>query len=211
MLFCAIVGAGDFYPEHFDKSKYGFIIAADGGVKSLEKIGITPDLIVGDLDSSDRLPAGVPLVKFKVEKDETDMHLALLEGAKRGYRGFVLFGGVGGRIDHTFANYCLLKYAKEQGYTAYLIDKDYYSFVIKNEERELLGRRGAAFSVFAFGTEAGGVSVRGGKYAAEDVTLSPDFPLGVSNSFTGGPVSISVTDGSLLVMAEYPEKNSDFY
>ena len=203
MRVCAIVGAGDFYSERFEIEKYEFIIAADGGALSLEKIGIRPNLIVGDLDSLNFAPTGVEIRRFKVEKDETDMHLALIEGAKRGYDTFYIFGGVGGRIDHTFANYCLLKYAKEQGFSVYLMDKDYYSFVIKNESVSIFGKEGRTFSAFAFGGEARGVSIIGAKYEARDIIMTPDFPLGVSNSFISEKAELSVKDGALLVMAEY--------
>ena len=203
MKICAIVGAADFYSERFFRDSYELIIAADGGFSSLSKIGVTPDVLVGDMDSLEGLPSGIEICRFKVEKDETDMMLALLEGAKRGYDVFHIFGGVGGRIDHTFANYCLLKYAKDRGISAYLMDKDYYAFVIKNEKIELCGGCGKTFSLFAFGAAATGVTVRGAKYEVENATITPEFAIGVSNSFVGESTEIAVTDGSLLVMAEY--------
>lgn len=203
MKICAIVGAADFFSERFSPGSYELIIAADGGFSSLSKIGITPDVIVGDMDSLDSIPAGVESCRFKVEKDETDMMLALIEGVERGYNTFHIFGGVGGRIDHTFANYCLLKYAKDRGVSAYLMDKDYYAFVIKNEKTELCGDCGKTFSLFAFGANANGVTVRGAKYEVENATITPEFAIGVSNSFIGVPAEIEVRDGALLVMAEY--------
>ncbi|MBQ8529297.1 MAG: thiamine diphosphokinase [Clostridia bacterium] len=139
---------------------------------------------------------------FPVEKDETDTHLAYLEGAKRGYTAFRVYGGVGGREDHTFANYSLLLYAKNRGHSMTLVGDGYESFVIKNESVTLSGRLGATLSVFAFGGRASGVNILGAKYEARDVTLSPEFPLGVSNSFLRGEVKLSVKDGALLVMRE---------
>ena len=139
---------------------------------------------------------------FPVEKDETDTHLAYLEGAKRGYTSFRVYGGVGGREDHTFANYSLLLYAKNRGHSMTLVGDGYESFVIKNESVTLSGRPGATLSVFAFGGRASGVNILGAKYEAKDVTLSPEFPLGVSNSFLRGEVKLSVKDGALLVMRE---------
>ena len=139
---------------------------------------------------------------FPVEKDETDTHLAYLEGAKRGYTAFRVYGGVGGREDHTFANYSLLLYAKNRGHSMTLVGDGYESFVIKNESATLSGRPGAPLSVFAFGGSASGVNILGAKYEARDVTLHPEFPLGVSNSFLRGEVWLSVKDGALLVMRE---------
>ena len=202
MKVCAIVGAGDFFPERFEKEKYGFIIAADGGWRTLLNIGVTPDLVVGDFDSS-TAPIEFECVRHKVEKDETDMHLAYLEGAQRGYDTFYVFGGVGGREDHTFANYCLLYYAKQEKNQMYLMARDSYSFVIENEDITLAADSGKTFSIFAFGSDARRVSIRGAKYNTDNVTLKCSFPLGVSNSFTDSTVTVTVGDGALLIMSEY--------
>lgn len=200
MKVCAIVGAGDFFPCRFEKDKYDFIIAADGGCESLLKSGITPDLVIGDFDSGG-VPENIEYKRYKVEKDETDMHLAFLEGVCRGYDTFYIFGGVGGSEDHTFANYCLLYYAKKQGKTMYLVGENAYWFVIENESVTLSGNIGGRLSLFAFGGAASGVTVKGAKYEADDVTLTPEFPLGVSNSFTEVSAEISVKSGALLIMS----------
>ena len=203
MKICAIVGAGDFFPERFDRNKYDFIIAADGGAQSLDKIGITPNLVVGDFDSG-YIPDGVEHIRYKVEKDETDTHLAFAEGVCRGYDIFYVFGGVGGREDHTFANYCLLYYAKKQKKQMYLMSKNSYSFIIEDEEIALQGMCGGTFSVFSFGGDASGVCIKDAKYEAENINLKSDFPLGVSNSFTEkGKARISAKRGALLIMSEY--------
>lgn len=201
MSICYIVGAGEFYGEIKPRDD-DLVIAADGGYDTLMRLGARCDLLLGDMDSRATENVGVETVTFPVEKDETDTHLAYLEGAKRGYTSFRVYGGVGGREDHTFANYSLLLYAKNRGHRMVLVGKGYESFVVKNQRITLTGRQGATFSVFALGGVCQGVSVAGGKYDATDVTLSPEFPLGVSNSFVGGEVTLSVRNGSLLVMRE---------
>ena len=143
------------------------------------------------------------IITHPVEKDETDMHLAYEIGKSKGYTEFCFYGGVGGREDHTFANYCLLLKVKNDKNQAYLIGKNAESFVIKNEKIKIFGKDGEKVSVFAFGGEAHGVSVKGLKYEANNVTLGMDFPLGVSNSFGKlGVGEISVTSGALLIMKE---------
>ena len=96
MNICYIVGAGELYgspsPEEGD-----FVIAADGGLDALRSLGIRCDLLVGDMDSVSAVDYSGEIIRHPVEKDETDMHLAYLEGVKRGYDKFVLFGCVGGR------------------------------------------------------------------------------------------------------------------
>ena len=201
MKKCYIVGAGElhgsFVPEMGD-----LVIAADGGYDRLISLGIAPSLVVGDLDSVKDTPEGVEIIRHKVEKDETDMHLAYLEGASRGYEEFEIYGGTGGREDHTFANYCLLYYIRQHGGRAKLIGKNTVSTVIINEEIELFGTEGATFSVFAFGKDAKDVSVLGAKYEARGADLSMSFPLGVSNSHLSGKARVSVGDGALLIISE---------
>ena len=199
MKVCYIVGAGEFYGE-LNPEDSDLVIAADGGLDTLNSLGIKCDLLVGDMDSLTKAHDTVDTVLHPVEKDETDMYLSYLEGVKRGYEKFVLFGGVGGREDHTFANYSLLLYAKQHGHDMKLISNQCEVFVIKNEEILLTADAGDTLSVFAFGKTASGVFIRGAKYEASDITLTPEFPLGVSNEFVGKCVSLSVKDGALLVM-----------
>ena len=199
MKVCYIVGAGEFYGM-LSPAQTDLVIAADGGLDTLNSLGVRCDLLVGDMDSLTGRKGEIELIKYPVEKDETDMHLAYLEGLKRGYENFVLYGGVGGREDHTFANYSLLLYAKLHGHNMKLISKNREVFVIKDEKIDLMGTTGDTLSVFAIGGIAQGVTIRGAKYETEGATLTPDFPLGVSNEFSGESVSLSVKDGALLVM-----------
>ena len=199
MGICYIVGAGEFYGS-FKPCGDDLVIAADGGYESLTKRNIRCDVLIGDMDSLEKIPSGPEILRHRVEKDETDMHLAYLEGQKRGYTEFMLYGGVGGRPDHTFANYCLLSYIKENGGCARLIDNGYIAYVIKNESVHVTGNEGDGISVFAFGGDAYGISVKGLYYELDSGTLTPSFPLGVSNHFTEKEGVISVRDGMLLII-----------
>ena len=201
MDICYIVGAGEFHGQ-FAPDETDLVIAADGGYDSLISHGIRCDLLIGDLDSIDSRPEGITLLKFPVVKDDTDTFLAFKEGYARGYRVFHIYGGTGGRPDHTYANYQLLLYAKNRGAEAYLFDKDTKSFVLKNETSVLCGKRGVTFSVFSISSRARGVTIKGAKYETEGATLDQEFPLGVSNSFKSTHVKLTVSDGTLLIMIE---------
>lgn len=200
---CYLVGAGDFVLDQAPESS-DLIIAADGGYDSLVKAGLKPDLIIGDMDSikSQKTLHGVEVISFPVKKDETDMHLGYIEGAKRGYTDFVILGGTGGREDHTFANYSLLLYIKERGHSAILVGRESNATVIKNEAAVFRAKIGKRISVFAFGSKAEGVFIEGLLYSASGVTLTPAFPLGVSNSFVGTDGRIHVENGALLIIFE---------
>ena len=202
MDICYIVGAGDFSTT-FSPDESDLVIAADGGYDHLGRMGIRCDLLVGDLDSIKKAPNGLEVVKFPTKKDETDMHLAYLEGVRRGYSDFSIYGGTGGREDHTFANYCLLLYIVENGHTARLLSNTGEVQILKNSSLTLSGEPMKHLSLFPFGCAARGISIKGAEYECEGIDLEPSFPLAVSNRFLDREVNISVKDGTLLVMKEF--------
>ena len=201
MSICYIVGAGELYGS-FRPTDGDFVIAADGGYDSLLRLGIKCDLLIGDMDSVSKIPSGIETIRHKKEKDETDLHLAYLEGAKRGFDTFRIYGAVGGRSDHTLAAYSLLLFISEKGQEAQLFGRDDVAFIIKNNATRVLRERGKRISVFAFGGSAFGVDIKGLRYELQNATLTPDFPLGVSNEFIGAEAEISVQDGALLIICE---------
>ena len=195
IIFCAAEFHGLITPIEQDD----FIIAADGGLAHAEKLGITPNGILGDFDSLGYTPEGSTV--FPVEKDDTDAMLAVRKGLELGYRKFILYGSLDGpRLDHTVANFQTLQFLSDHGAHGYLIGKDYIITTVKNETLRFPAGCTGIFSVFCMGADAEGVTIQGGKYDAEHVTLSAGFPLGVSNHFEGNPVTISVENGSLLIL-----------
>ena len=201
MKTCYIVGAGDFYGS-ISPGPEDLVIAADGGYAELMRRSIRPHLLVGDFDSIEAIPSDIETVRFPIKKDETDMHLAYLEGKRRGYSMFKIYGGVGGRTDHTFANYCLLSYIASEGKTAFLYDRGSIAYAIRNNTTRVTGKPGNSISVFAFGGKALGVTIEGLEYELTDGILEPEFPLGVSNSFRESGGTISVKDGTLLIISQ---------
>ena len=196
---CFIFGAGPFYglvetPKPGDR-----ILAADGGYRHCLAVGLQPDLLLGDFDSLDALPPELESKKFPVEKDDTDTMLAIKLGLDLGHRVFHLYGGTGGRMDHTLANLQSLAYLAQEGARGYLYDEGYVFTAIKDDRLSLPPREEGIFSVFCLGPEAHGVSIRGAQYPLDCARLSPFFPLGVSNHFQGQPVEIEVEDGCLLI------------
>lgn len=200
MKRCFIIGAGSHFGK-IDPSPEDMVIAADGGYEIIQSLGIRCDLLVGDMDSISSRSENVEKLVFPTEKDETDTYLAYIEGTKRGYTNFVIYGGVGGRDDHTFANFSLLLTAIDDGNRVKIVGEQFDIFAINNEEISLDMPCGSTISVFAFGGDAKGVSISGCKYSLTDAHLSQKFPLGVSNTAVGA-VSIKVTNGTLLIMTE---------
>lgn len=201
MAICYIVGAGDFEGK-ITPTESDLVIAADGGYDHLRRAGVRVDLLIGDLDSIESVPEGIELIKFPTKKDYTDTYLAYFEGAARGYTEFRIYGGCGGRDDHTFVNISLLAYIRNRGGRATLFSKAGTITAIKNESVTVLGEKEKHISLFAFGSAATGVCIRGLEYECDGITLTPEFPLGASNRFLDTPAEISVADGMLLIMQE---------
>ena len=199
MNTCIIFCAGGFESLVQNIDSTDFLLAADGGLVHLEKMGLTPHGIIGDFDSLGYIPQGAQV--FPVEKDDTDSMLAVRKGLELGYRRFVLYGALDGkRLDHTIANLQTLCYLAQQGAVGYLAGLSYMATTIKNEALTFSSEATGILSLFCMGADAEGVTLQGLKYTLDDGTLTSSFPLGVSNRFMGQSASIRVTDGTLLAL-----------
>ena len=195
IIFCAV----DFRALLEPIGPEDHVIAADGGLKHTEKLGISPDEILGDFDSLGYIPADSRV--FPVEKDDTDAMLAVRRGLQLGYREFILYGSLDGpRLDHTIANFQTLQFLSDRDAAGYLAGNEYLVTVVKNGTLRFPAGCEGTVSVFCLGADAAGVTLRGLHYPLEEGVLTAGFPLGVSNHFTGSEASISVARGSLLVL-----------
>lgn len=198
-MACYIFGAGSYYGLSRRPAPGDAVIAADGGWRVCREEGIVPDLLLGDFDSLHTVPDFAHIRRVPVEKDDTDMMLAIKEGLARGETAFHLYGGVGGRTDHTIANLQGLLYLAERGAQGWLYgDRERFT-AICGGEITLPAREKGIVSVFCMGADAQGVTIEGGQYTVHDAVLTASFPLGVSNHFVGNPVRVSVARGSLLI------------
>ena len=198
---CIIFCAGEFAGLIAPLGKEDLVIAADGGYRHTQALGITPDHILGDFDSLGYIPEGAE--RFPVEKDDTDAMLAARQGLERGYQKFLFYGSLEGpRLDHTVANFQTLQFLADRGAQGWLIGKHQLVTVVKNATLTFPETAEGDISVFCLGEPARGVTLTGLRYELEKGTLVPGFPLGVSNHFTGRPAKISVETGSLLVIVD---------
>ena len=199
MKKCIIFCAAEFDTLAEPIGADDFVIAADGGLRHTEKLGIVPDGILGDFDSLGFVPEGANV--FPVEKDDTDAMLAARQGLALGFSEFWFYGSLDGpRLDHTVANFQTLQFLADRGAKGYLIGKDYIVTVVKDGILRFASNCTGTVSVFCMGRDAEGVTLKGLYYPLENGTLTAGFPLGVSNHFTGEAAEVSVKNGSLLVM-----------
>lgn len=164
----------------------GLVIAADGGLSSIRELGITPNIVMGDFDSLGYIPDGEYETELHpVEKDDTDMGLAVKKALSMGYTRLFLFGGMGGeRPDHTLANLQTLISAAKNCATAFLTNgKTCFTALSDGEKITFPDNYCGNISVLSAEGCAEGVTISGLKYTVENATLNSDFPLGVSNSF----------------------------
>lgn len=202
MKSCTVFCAGDF-DLPIQSMDGELIIAADGGLKHVQKLHIAPQVILGDFDSLGYTPEGAQV--FPVEKDDTDSMLAIRHGLQAGCDRFILYGALEGpRHDHTLANYQALVFLAQQGATGYLIGKDTIVTAIKNSRMAFPALDEGILSVFCMGQPATGVDLDGLFYPLQNGCLDSGFPLGVSNHFIGKQASVAVREGCLLLF--YPRK-----
>ena len=198
---CYIVGAMSLTPGLCPHPAPGdYVIAADRGFDSLLAYGVMPDLAVGDFDSLGEVPSGKNVIRHPVEKDDTDMMLAVKTGLSRGCRTFVLYGGIGGRLDHTYANLQTLTYLSDHGARGYLLGDGFAATAWKDGVLDFPAGLTGPVSVFCPGEKAEGVSIEGLYYPLQNAVLTSGFPLGVSNQFIGVSARVSVRKGTLLAM-----------
>jgi len=203
---CYIAGAGEF-DENVLPVDGDYIIAADGGYAALTSHGITPDLIVGDFDSlpadlSDAVEKHPNVIRSNAEKDDTDMMLAVRQGLERGFKTFIINGGLGGRLDQTLANIHILEYIANRDACGTLVGHDAHITVIKDKELHITpnSNQNSIVSIFCAGDKAEGITLRGLKYPLTNATLTSDNPIGISNETTGKPAKISVENGTVIII-----------
>ena len=210
---CIVIGAGDLTVGQVAVGEEDLVIAVDGGINYCSVLELEPDILLGDFDSVNEAQRAAILqmkeeapervVVLKPEKDDTDMLAALHLGLEKGYDYFLIYGGTGGRLEHTLANIQSLLYLKRHGAVGYLMDGSGMIFVMKDEEVKLRDNLEGYFSLFALGKEAKGVNIRGMKYELTDYTMTNDFPIGVSNEFIGKEAMVSVKDGELVGIVNF--------
>lgn len=200
---CYIFGAGEFVPCNITLTESDLVIAADGGYDHLLQIGLRADVVIGDFDSVTSSEIWEDTVCEKLtyppEKDDTDMMLAIKLGLSRGFGQFNIYGGLGGRLDHTVANIQALSFLAEHSAQGILHHPDYELTVIKNSSFTVAKDKTGYISVFSLSDTSENVTIKGLEYELEGATLTNSFPLGVSNAATGKKGIISVERGTLLI------------
>jgi thiamine pyrophosphokinase len=195
------VGAGEVCSDlTLNLREDDLLIAADGGLATVERMGLVPHLVIGDFDSLGSRPARPNTIVLPMVKDDTDMCAAIRLGRERGYTRFALYGGTGGRLAHTLANLQLLDGLAREGCRGFLVGDSTVATAVHNGTLEFPADMTGYLSVFCNSGTAEGVTLHGLKYQLTDQTLVGSFPLGVSNEFVGTTARVEVACGTLLTL-----------
>jgi thiamine pyrophosphokinase len=179
------------------------IIAADGGANHLKKMEMVPDVLIGDLDSVSkgevkRLETlGTRVIRFPVEKDETDLELSLGYALDQGFREILILAPFGGRLDQTLGNISLLSRPELEGIDTRMDDGLEEVFLIRGQAI-VQGSPGDTISLLAMGVEAKGVETDGLYYPLKGETLFTHATRGISNRLVKNSATIRVREGMLL-------------
>lgn len=180
-----------------------FLVAVDGGLHHLTRLGRLPHLLIGDLDSvsAEQVAAleaaGVHIERYPAEKDETDLELALLWAVRAGFRHITVLAALGGRLDQTLGNLFLLMRPELADREVRLEDGREEVFLIRGQGT-VHGEVGDTVSLLPLAGPAQGIVTQGLRYPLRGETLYPDRTRGISNELIAPQASITLEQGLLL-------------
>ncbi|WP_158212303.1 thiamine diphosphokinase [Natranaerobius trueperi] len=199
----------EFYRNNINENDY--IIAVDGGSNYTYSMGIVPHVIVGDLDSIKKEVyenykySNTPFVKFPSEKDKSDLELAIIYAMKRNVQEILVYGALGKRADHFYANIMVMLEPLNKGVSIFLVD-ELQTITVISDKVLITGKIGDYISLFPITPKVTGIYTKGVKYSLEGDPLYIGSSLGLSNEFVDDEVTIEISDGLLLIIKT---KNSD--
>ncbi len=201
----AIIANGTITNNDFHKEilqDFDSIICADGGANIAKELDITPDYIIGDLDSIKKSVFNYykKLNKTKIIKDtnpdKTDLELAIKLAETFNPSKITIFGAIGNRIDHTLANiYCLDKI--KPGIKAEIVD-DKSTIQLAKESLEITGEKDDTISVIPL-SDVNNLKYTGFKWNITNLDTKIGW-FGISNKILNKKASINFSKGKILII-----------
>lgn len=185
----------------------GTIIAADGGLAHIQALGLTPHMLIGDLDSVSTEQVrwaeeqGAEVRRFPMEKDETDLELALIAAAETHPRRILIVAALGGRLDQTLSNIFLLNLPVLANLDV-RIDDGQQEVILVRESTELVGKPGDLVSLLPLSPIVRGITTSGLEYPLDDESMIFYHSRGVSNRMTGSTARVEFQSGILICIHE---------
>lgn len=194
------------------------LVAVDGGLQHVMNSGLTPHIIIGDLDSIDISDLvhfkqnGVDIIKFPIQKDETDLELALDYVLNLGFEEIIILGAAGGRIDHFLVNFLFFSNPKFLNVKIKILTKNSEIFYCKSEQT-IEGSSGDLVSLIPISDVVSGVKTTGLLYPLDGEDLLRWKSRGISNQMTDQTAKIEFGSGELLCVHSFsslPEINEEY-
>ena len=182
-----------------------FILCADGGTRHALALGLTPHLVIGDMDSATSheiqqvKKADVPIELFPRDKNETDLELAIQRALEKHPEAILIVAALGGRLDQTLGNITLLSDARLADVDVRLDDGVEEVFFCRTRS-EVRGRSGDLVSLIPWREKVEGVQTKNLKWSLHDEILYPEKTRGISNEMTADIAGIAIKSGLLLVV-----------
>lgn len=181
-----------------------YVICLDGGYDKAIEQNISVDLLLGDFDSIKNIPSNdVKIMKFPPEKDYTDLELSLKYASSLNADNVIILGGIGGRLDHTIANIQMMSLYSSKFASLVMKDNANMCFILDStcmKECKIPCMPDTYISIFSLSEVTSGINFEGVKYTLNNHTLTRTYPLGVSNEFKEKEATLSIKDGTLLVI-----------
>lgn len=200
---CVVIGGADITKYELIKSNLrddDFFVFCDSGLKHMDRLGVKPNLIVGDFDSYDNPNLSIETIVLPCVKDDTDTVFAVKEMIRRGAKEFLVIGAIGARLDHTLGNVGILNMLNSQGLKGTIID-DYSEMEIISGGPWLVEDKYSFFSLLNITGVAKGITIKNAKYYLDNAEITCDYQYGVSNEVIPGKTAeISISDGKLLLI-----------
>ena len=183
------------------------IFCADGGTHHALDLGLTPEVIVGDFDSlapqviEQMEAAGVKLHRHPIDKDQTDLELALELAIAEQPQEIVLVSALGGRLDQMLGNVLLLTRPEYASVRLSLAEGEQWATVLRSHQSLVVdGRPGDTLSLIPLSPTVQGVNLSGVKWPLEDANLSFGSTLTISNTLADSQAAIQIGEGMVLVI-----------
>lgn len=195
-------------------TKDDFLIAADGGVKHILKLGLMPSIIIGDFDSTsssliikltqickEQKFLFPTMIKYPTEKDKTDFELAIDYCLEKKLQEIIIFGSLGDRFDHLLANIFLVAKTQTENplIKIKIIEGKKEAFIL-NKEITINGKIGNEVSIIPVSEELIGVTTDGMYYRLIEDTLQFGSTRGISNVMNKTSVKITISSGIALII-----------
>ncbi|MDA3799664.1 MAG: thiamine diphosphokinase [Kiritimatiellae bacterium] len=179
-----------------------FIIAADGGLKHLNSLNLSPNAIIGDMDSTSPellKKYSAEIMKFPAKKSQTDTELAVEHLISLGYQTIFLIGATGKRLDHELGNISLM--ANKPG-VLFIVDKDSLSFALGKDSTSTTFQRPkeSIVSIIPFSQQFPCLTTSGLEYPLNNQSLENPCH-GISNLVNSETTQITLNNDSTAIIS----------